>query len=129
MLTRENKIGLVLAFLLGLMDIAFLATLSANSADRPPVAIVVLSVVLGLVTLALVVAAWRRPTWPVMITIVVLRVLSALGDIPGLFQSAGIVITSVVHLVISLVCIGLLRNWIRRPAGTAPRETTAGASH
>ena len=129
MLTRENKIGLVLAFLLGLMDIAFLATLSADSADRPPVAIVVLSVVLGLVTLALVVVAWRRPTWPVMITIIGLRVVSALGDIPGFFQSAGIVITSVVHLAISLVCIGLLWNWVRRPADAVPGRSRADATH
>jgi hypothetical protein len=127
MLTRENKIGLVLAFLLGLADIAFLASLSGDSDDKPPVAIVVLSVAVGLVSLVLVVAAWRRPTWPLMITIIGLRVVSALGDIPGFFQSAGIVITSVVHLLISLVCIGLLWNWVRRPTETAPR-TRAGAT-
>jgi len=127
MLTRENKIGLVLAFLLALSDIAFLASLTGDSDDKPPVAIVVLSVAVGLASLVLIVAAWRRPTWPVMITIIGLRVLSALGDIPGFFQTAGIVITSIVHFLITLACIGLLRNWIRRPAETAPR-TRAGAT-
>lgn len=116
MLTQQNKTGLVLAFLLGLADIAFLAALSADSADKPPVAIVVLSVAIGVVTLVLVAVAWRAPTWPVMIAIIVLRVLSGLGDVPGLFQSAGIVVTSVVHLLVSIVCIALLRDWIRRPA-------------
>jgi hypothetical protein len=62
MLTRENKIGLVLAFLLGLADIAFLAALTGDSDDKPPVTIVVLSVIVGLVTLVLGMAAWRTPT-------------------------------------------------------------------
>jgi hypothetical protein len=65
MLTRENKIGLVLAFLLGISDIAFLATLSGDG-EKPPVAIVVLSVLVGIVTLVLVVGAWRNPTWSVI---------------------------------------------------------------
>jgi hypothetical protein len=66
--TRENKIGLVLAFLLGLSDIAFLATLSGDSGDKPPVWIVVVSVVVGLATLVLVttprvIAAVVVPPW------------------------------------------------------------------
>ena len=65
MLTRQNKIGLVLAFLLGLSDIAILGALGGDDdSAKPPVAIVVTSVVLGLATLALVVLAWRAPTWP-----------------------------------------------------------------
>jgi hypothetical protein len=128
MLTRQNKIGLVLALLLGLMDIAFLAALSADSEDRPPVAIAVLSAVLGLATLVLVAMAWRGPTWPVMITIIGLRIASALGDIPGLFQGGAIVITSVVHLVASLACIGLLWSWVRRPADAAPGRSRAHAT-
>jgi hypothetical protein len=128
MLTRENKIGLVLAFLLGVSDIAFLATLSGDSADKPPVAIVGLSVLVGIVTLVLVVMALRAPTWPVMITIIGLRVISGLGDIPGLFQTAGIVVTSAIHLVLTLICIGLLRNWFRRPAESSPRQAAAGSS-
>jgi hypothetical protein len=127
MLTRENKIGLALAFILGLADIAFLAALSGDG-DKPPVAIVVLSVVVGIVTLVLVVLAWRAPTWPVMITIIGLRVISGLGDIPGFFQTAGIVVTSAIHLVLTLICIGLLRNWFRRPAESSPRQAAAGSS-
>jgi hypothetical protein len=127
MLTRENKIGLVLAFLLGLSDIAFLATLSGDSSDKPPVWIVVVSVVVGLATLVLVVLAWRAPTWPVMITIIGLRVLSALGDIPGFFQDAAIVTVSLIHLAFTVLCIALLRNWIRRPLETGRTDTRAGA--
>jgi hypothetical protein len=128
MLTRENKIGLVLAFLLGLSDIAFLATLSGDSGDKPPVWLVVVSVVVGLATLVLVVLAWRAPTWPVMIAIIATRVLSALGDLPGLAQNAAIVTVSLIHLAVSVLCIALLRNWIRRPAESDHRRTQAGAA-
>jgi hypothetical protein len=129
MLTRENKLGLVLAFLLGLSDVAFLAALSGDSSDKPPVAIAVLSALVGLATVVLVVLAWRAPTWPLMITIVGLRVLAAVGDIPGLFQTAEIVTVSVVHLVISLTCLGLLRNWMQRPAESPAARTGAGAAN
>jgi hypothetical protein len=127
MLTRQNKIGLVLAFVLGLSDIAFLATLTGDGGDEPPVWIVVVSVLVGLATLVLVVLAWRAPTWPLMITIIGLRVLSALGDIPGLFQDAAIVTVSLIHLAISAVCIALLRNWIRRPLETGQEHPQAHA--
>jgi ABC-type thiamin/hydroxymethylpyrimidine transport system permease subunit len=122
MLTRQNKIGLVLAFVLGLSDIAILGSLSDDSGDTPPPAIVGISVALGLATIVLVVLAWRRPTWPLMIAIIALRALSALGDLMGLGEDATVVIISLVFLVISLVCIALLRNWLRRPATADTRQ-------
>jgi hypothetical protein len=108
--TRSHHIaiGLVLAFLLGPADIAFLATPSGDSGDKPPVCFLVVSVLVGLATLVLVVLAWRAPTWPMMITIIGLWVLSALGDIPGLFQDAAVVTVSLIHLAISAACIALL---------------------
>jgi hypothetical protein len=127
MLTRENKIGLVLAALLGLADIAFLAALAGDGADVPPVWIVAVSVVVGLATLVLVALAWRRPTWPLMISIIGLRVLSALGDLPGLAQDAAIVTISLLHLAVSVVCIALLRDWFRRPTVTGGQRTRADA--
>jgi hypothetical protein len=115
--TRSHHIaiGLVLAFLLGPADIAFLATLSG---DKPPGCFLVVSVLVDLATLILVVLAWRAPTWPMMITIIGLRALSALGDIPGLFQDAAVVTVSLIHLAISAACIALLPS---RP------ETCTGA--
>jgi hypothetical protein len=116
MLTRENKIGLVLAFLLALSDVAFLGALSEDdSSDRPPVWVVAVSVVVGVVSIVLVVLAWRSPAWPLMIAIIGLRVLSGLGDFPGFTQDATVVTLSAIHLAVTVVCIALLRNWIRRP--------------
>jgi hypothetical protein len=114
MLTRQNKIGLVLAFLLGLSDIAILAALGDDSSVRPPMWIVVISVVLGLATVVLVVLAWRAPTWPLMIGIIGLRAISGLGNLLALGENAAVVTISLIMLALSVVCIALLRNWIKR---------------
>ncbi len=128
MLTRQNKIGLVLAFLLGLSDIAILGALTGDAGSpKPPMWMVVLSVVLGLGTVLLVVGAWRRPLWPVMFAIIVMRALSGLGDLTGLGEGAAVVTISLVLLALSVVCIVLLRNWLHRPAGTGHGRTRAAA--
>jgi hypothetical protein len=119
MLTGQNKIGLVLAFLLGLSDIAILGALAGDS-DKPPIVIVVTSVALGLATLILVVMAWRQPTWPLMIAVIVLRALSGLGDLAGMGQSAGVVIISLILLGITVIDLLLLRNWVRKPVALTP---------
>jgi hypothetical protein len=126
MLTRENKIGLVLAFLLGLSDIAILGALAGDGA-KPPVWIVVISVVVGLATVVLVPMAWRNPTWPLMISIIVLRAISGLGDLTAFGESAAVVTVSLVFLAFTVLCIALLHNWIWRPAVTGRGQTHAGA--
>jgi hypothetical protein len=125
MLTRENKIGLVLAFLLGLSDIAILIALTGPADGRPPAWIVVLSVVLGLATVVLVVLAWRRPTWPVMIAIIAMRAVSGLANLTALAEDALILTISLGLLAFSVLCIALLRNWIRRPAETGHEQRRA----
>ena len=115
MLTRENKIGLVLALLLGLADIAIIFALSGNdTSEKPPVAIVVLSVLVGVATVIAVAMAWRAPTRPLMLTIIALRAVSGLGDIAGFGQGGAALVISIVLLVITIVCIALLWNWVRR---------------
>ncbi|MCW2604491.1 MAG: hypothetical protein JWN61_2626 [Pseudonocardiales bacterium] len=59
--------------------------------------------------------AWRKPTWPLMIALIVLRALSGLGDLAGLGESAGVVIISLIFLVLSAIDIYLLRHWLKRP--------------
>ena len=122
MLTRQHKIGLALAFLLGLTDVAILAAAGDDSSDRPPTAIIATGVVIGLATLVLVALAWRRPTRPLIIAIVALRAVSALGDLAALGESAAVVTVSMVLLVLSVACIVLLRDRLRRPAPADTRE-------
>lgn len=61
-------------------SLAILAALAEDDASlRPPVGIVALSVVLGVATVVLVAMAWRKPTRPLLLAIIVLRVVSGLG--------------------------------------------------
>jgi len=117
MLTRNHKIGLVLAFLLGLSDIAILgALLGDDNSSKPPIPLVVLSVAVGLITLVLVVMAWRKPVRPLMIAIIALRAISGLGCISSFGESANIVIINVIFLVLNIIDIYLLSSWIRKPS-------------
>ncbi|MCW2525870.1 MAG: hypothetical protein JWM76_730 [Pseudonocardiales bacterium] len=116
MLNRSNKIGLMVAFLLGLSDIAILGALSDD--DGPPIAIVAISVTLGVLTLGLIARVWRSgPTWALMIGILVLRLVSGLGDLAALGESAVVVTISMIFLAVTLVDVYLLRNWFKKPAG------------
>ena len=117
MLTRQDRIGLVVAFLLGLGDIAILAALAEDDpAVRPPAGIVAVSVVLGVVTLVLVAKAWRAPTRPLFLAIVVLRALSGLGSLIGVTEGGSVMVISLVFVVLNAVCVVLLRGWLARPA-------------
>lgn len=111
----QTKAGLVLAFLLGLTDIAILAAFTGHG-DKPPIAVVIVSVAVGVVTLGLVVPAWRGPTRALMLAIVGLRVLSAIGDIAAFGESIVVVAMSIIFLVLSVIDIYLLRRWLRKPS-------------
>jgi hypothetical protein len=56
-LTRKNKVGLVLAGLLGLIDLTNFASLPGGDSDtpEPPTAVLVAGGLLGLITIAAVI--------------------------------------------------------------------------
>jgi hypothetical protein len=110
----QTKIGLVLAALLGVSDIAILGALGDD--DKPPIAIVVSSVALGIATLALVAMSWRTQKWPLMVALIILRALSGLGDLAAFGEDAAVVTISMVFLVLTVVDIYLLRKWIKKPS-------------
>ena len=111
-MTTKIKAGLVLAIVLGLSDAA--SVLFAGSDDGPPAVIIVLSVVIGLITIVAAVAYWRAPAWALLLTVFVTRVISALGDIPGFFQGVGFLVVTLLLFVVSLVCLWLLWPNVRR---------------
>ena len=110
----QTKIGLALAALLGLSDIAILGALGDD--DKPPIAIVVISVVLGIATLVLVAMSWRTQKWPLMIALIILRALSGLGDLAAFGEDTAVVTISIIFLVLTVIDIYLLRKWIKKPA-------------
>lgn len=131
-----NKIGLVLAGILGVGDIASLGTLGQQldpGQEGPPAGVVIFSAVLGLVTLVGVVIAWRTGSRAAVRATAGTRILSMLLGLPAFFVSgvpAGWVVITGIAVVLTLVAVALM---LRKPtagvgaAGTAAESSRAGA--
>jgi tellurite resistance protein TehA-like permease len=108
--TTGFTIGLVVAAVLGLADF------TTGALDAPPLAAVIISAVLGAITLVGVVMAWRgsRPgLWAVIVT----RVLSALSGVPGLFvddTSGAVKAFIAAGLIVTALAVALLAPGLRR---------------
>lgn len=93
------KVGLAICALLGVLDIVSLGGIGAD--DGPPVPIVLLGALLGLITLWGVRIAWRGQRKGATIVIVA-RVISALTALPAFF------VDDVPDWVVPVVSVGLL---------------------
>lgn len=76
-----RRVGLVI---LGLLSLGDIATILLTDGDNPPYAVAVLALVLGLVSLGLVVQAFRDPSRSLRL-LIGLRVLSAVTALPAFF--------------------------------------------
>ena len=129
-LSTKNHIGLVLAVLLGASDVASLAQLAGaqdSGAVGPPVAVLVLDGVLGVVTVLAAVAAWTRFHRRAAVRLGALaRVLSAVTALPAFFVSgvpSGVVVLVAVFVLVTLVDVWLLLS--RSRAEVAPASLPA----
>jgi hypothetical protein len=105
--TTTVRIGLVLAALLGLGDVA---SIGALGGDGPPAVVIFLGVALGVVTLAAIRPAWRGSRSSA-IAIVVARVISALTAVPAFFVDdvpAGFVAAAAVSIVVTAATVVLV---------------------
>lgn len=111
--TRKNKTGFVLAVLLGLADLPSLLGRTPDGEVGPPTAVLVLSTLCGLVTLAAVAYGWARQSWPAIRAAAGARVVSMLLAMPAFFVTgipdaariavAGFVLLTIVTVVLMLV--------------------------
>jgi hypothetical protein len=107
--------GLVIAGLLGLAEIV---TLPAGNGETPPVEVAVIGAVLGLITVAAVVLAWRGSRAAV-VAIIVTRLLSAVTALPAFFVDdvpGAAVAAAVIGVVLALAAVAMLATRLRRPA-------------
>jgi hypothetical protein len=107
-----NKVGLVLAGLLGLLDVASLLNPTPPGEVGPPLGILVLDTVLGVVTVVAVVLAWRSRSRGLVRLAAGARILSLLSALPAFFAGvpapllilvAGFTVISVATVVLMLL--------------------------
>jgi hypothetical protein len=107
-----NKVGLVLAALLGLLDVISLLNPTPTGEVGPPLGILVLDSVLGVVTIVAVVLAWRSRSRGMVRLAAGARILSLLSALPAFFAGvpapllilvAGFTVISVATVVLMLL--------------------------
>lgn len=84
-LTTLNKVGLALAALMGVSDVASLLTPTPDGEVGPPIGILALDSVLGVVTLVAVGWAFRTRNRGAVRVVAAARIVSAITALPAFF--------------------------------------------
>lgn len=100
--SRANKVGLVLAGLLGLVDVSSPLFPTPPGEVGPPFAILVLDAILGIVTLVAVVVAWRTRRRALVRLAAGARILSMITALPAFFAGVPAFLVAVVSLFVVL---------------------------
>ncbi len=119
-MSRSYRVGLIV---LGALSVLDLFGPLLTDGEHPPMAIAVIGAVIGLVSIGLVVAAWRGTTRAV-IPLVVLRLISALTALPAFFvlDVPPAALGAAAALVgLSVVGVVLVLSGIRQPSVAAAR--------
>ena len=111
-LTRTNKIGLGLAGLLALSDIAGAGMPTPDGEEGPPLAVLVLGGILGVLTLVCLVPAFRRRSRGAIRVIAGARILSAISALPAFFVDipTGAKVATAVIVVLTVAVVAMIIN-------------------
>jgi hypothetical protein len=117
-ITTRTRTGLVIAALLGVADVVSAFFPTPDGEVGPPLPIVLLGGLLGLVTLAAVAVAWRSGRRGALRIVAGTRVLSAISALPAFFVDvpAWLKLVVAVLVVLTVVCVVLVLAPARRPA-------------
>lgn len=112
-LSTRNRAGLVLAALLGVLDIVGVFAIPEPAAGEqgPPAAVLVAAGVLGLVTIAAAVWTWRTGNRVGSRVVAAARILSAVGALPAFFVEdvpPGLVALAAAGVVVTVVTVWLV---------------------
>ncbi|MEO6881201.1 MAG: hypothetical protein ABI181_09700 [Mycobacteriaceae bacterium] len=117
-LNTKNRVGLVLAGLLGVLDLGALASPTPDGEVGPPIGILVISALSGVVTVvAVVLTWWRRQPGAVRIAAGA-RILSMITSLPAFFVDvpSGLKVLVALFVVLTLVSVVLMLSPARRTA-------------
>jgi hypothetical protein len=115
--TKLNKAGMILAFVLGVLDLTSLLQPAPGGEDGPPYAILVIDTLLGVITVVAVVMAWRTGRrGPVRIAAGA-RIISLVTALPAFFVDVPAGVQALVGLfaVLTIACVALMLAPSRRP--------------
>jgi hypothetical protein len=109
-LTLRNKIGLVLAGLLALSDVASIAAPTPDGEEGPPFVVLVVGLLLGLATLAALVPAWRTGSRTALRVVAGTRIVSAILALPAFFVDIppALMALAAVAFALTVVCVVLV---------------------
>ena len=111
-LTKVNKIGLILAGVLGVSDIATVGIPTGDGNDGPPFGIVVVAALLGVLTLACLVPAFRKASRGAIRVIAGARIISAITALPAFFVDipAGLKVGAAAVVLLTVVVVVMIIN-------------------
>lgn len=117
MLSTKNKVGLVLAGLLGLGDILFFFLMPTPEGEvGPPDGILILGLVCAIVTVVAVLVAWTKANRGAIRIAAGARIVSMLTALPAFFVDvpADVKITVTVLVVVTVVSVVLMLSPARQ---------------
>ena len=118
LVTTKNKIGLGIATVLGLGDCTSLAFTTSDSEVGPPIGVLILTTICGIVTLVAAVPAWRQGSRVALRAVAGSRIVSAIAALPAFFVGIdpGLVVLTAGFILLTVVAIVLMMTPPARPA-------------
>jgi hypothetical protein len=116
MLSTKNKVGLVIAGLLGLADIPSFLQKTPEGEVGPPYGILILGTICGVITVIAVVIAWTKANRGAIRVAAGARIVSMLTALPAFFVDvpAGIKILVTVAVVLTVISVVLMLSPARQ---------------
>jgi hypothetical protein len=123
-LTARNKAGLAVALLLGLVDVAnvFYIPTQSSTTPGPPLAVLLVDVVLGVITLIAIGHVWRTGGRTGARVVAGSRVASVLTSMPAFF------VVGVTPVVVVLVSVDVIASVVSIALVLAREPAEQGAS-
>lgn len=119
--STKNKVGLGLAIFTGITNAPSVLFPTGDGEDGPPMAILIVCSVLGVVTTVAAIVAWRQRSRPAARLAAASIVVLTLTSLPAFFVDvpAGIKALSAAGVVLAVVTIVLMFSTSKRPATQA----------
>ena len=115
-LTTKNKVGLALAGLLGVLDLPSFLEAPADGEVGPPLGILILGSICGVITIVAVIIAWRSTSGAAIRVVAGARIVSMLTALPAFFMDveAFIKVLVTVFVIVTLTSLVLMFSPARR---------------